>query len=193
MRPATSAAFGTEARIEDFGDDAGWPVDAARARCTAFPRAPHAGARQRPGGRRRSSGASPIPTTNCAPNTRCSAMLLRGILEQVGGEHATAPPARFDDAGWVGWRLAELLPLVDAATAVAAAGRRPARAAGRAARRCCPRAASKSARSARAHAQHRHFSGCWRGLAQFETVQRIAHRGMRGAVVDFGLPQCERR
>ena len=42
------------------------------------------------------------------------ATLLQQIIEQVGGEHAKAPHARFDDAAWVGWRLAELLPLEDA-------------------------------------------------------------------------------
>ena len=50
---------------------------------------------------------------SCGPSTRCSARCLQRILEQVGGEHAKAPPARFDDAAWVGWRLAELLPLGD--------------------------------------------------------------------------------
>jgi Lon protease-like protein len=38
-------------------------------------------------------------------------LVLERILEQVGGEHAKAPPARMDEASWVGWRLAELLPL----------------------------------------------------------------------------------
>jgi len=29
----------------------------------------------------------------------------------VGGDLAKAPPVRFDEAAWVGWRLAEWLPL----------------------------------------------------------------------------------
>jgi Lon protease-like protein len=41
------------------------------------------------------------------------AELLRRILEQAGGEHASPGPAQLDDAAWVGWRLAELLPLGD--------------------------------------------------------------------------------
>jgi Lon protease-like protein len=41
-------------------------------------------------------------------------MVLERILEQVGGEHAQAPASRFDDAAWICWRLAELLPLSDA-------------------------------------------------------------------------------
>jgi len=38
-------------------------------------------------------------------------ILLEHILEQAGGEHAAAGPAQMDQAAWVGWRLAELLPL----------------------------------------------------------------------------------
>jgi Lon protease-like protein len=41
------------------------------------------------------------------------AELLRRILEQAGGEHASPGPTQLDDAAWVGWRLAELLPLGD--------------------------------------------------------------------------------
>jgi Lon protease-like protein len=55
----------------------------------------------------------PDPDDELRPEHAVLGMLLRSILEQVGGEHAAAPPARFDDAGWVGWRLAELLPLSD--------------------------------------------------------------------------------
>jgi Lon protease-like protein len=40
--------------------------------------------------------------------------LLIGILDQVGGEYARAPSKCLDDAAWVGWRLAELLPISDA-------------------------------------------------------------------------------
>ena len=39
------------------------------------------------------------------------ASLLDKILEQAGGKHAKAPPRLFDSAPWVGYRLAELLPL----------------------------------------------------------------------------------
>lgn len=38
-------------------------------------------------------------------------VLLERILEQAGGEFAGAGPAQLDQAAWVGWRLAELLPL----------------------------------------------------------------------------------
>lgn len=39
------------------------------------------------------------------------ATILERLLEKTGGAHAKAPRAQFDDAGWVGFRLAELLPL----------------------------------------------------------------------------------
>ncbi len=37
--------------------------------------------------------------------------VLEHIIEQIGGEYTTAGPAQLDQAAWVGWRLAELLPL----------------------------------------------------------------------------------
>jgi len=39
------------------------------------------------------------------------ATILERLLEKAGGIHARAPREHFDDAGWVGLRLAELLPL----------------------------------------------------------------------------------
>ena len=39
------------------------------------------------------------------------AELLRRILLQVDAGHVDPDPVLFDDAAWVGWRLAELLPL----------------------------------------------------------------------------------
>ena len=109
----TSAAFGTEARIEDFGADAGGllTLQVRGARRFHVRRT-----------RVRDNGlvvaqvewCDPDPDDELRPEHAVLGMLLRGILEQVGGEHASAPPACFDDAGWVGWRLAELLPLEDA-------------------------------------------------------------------------------
>ena len=108
----TSAAFGTEARIEDFGADAGGllTLQVRGARRFHVRRT-----------RVRDNGlvvaqvewCDPDPDDELRPEHAVLGMLLRGILEQVGGEHASAPPVRFDDAGWVGWRLAELLPLDD--------------------------------------------------------------------------------
>ena len=39
------------------------------------------------------------------------ATILERLLEKTGGAHAKSPRANFDDASWVGLRLAELLPL----------------------------------------------------------------------------------
>jgi Uncharacterized protein, similar to the N-terminal domain of Lon protease len=107
---ATPAAFGTEARIEDFGSD-------ERGLLTLRVR----------GHRRfhvfrtrvRDSGlvigevewCDPDPDDELRPEHAVLGTLLQRILEQVGGEYAGAGPAQLDDAAWVGWRLAELLPL----------------------------------------------------------------------------------
>ena len=42
--------------------------------------------------------------------TRCAARCLQAIIEKVGAERFPAP-LRLDDAAWVGYRLAEVLPL----------------------------------------------------------------------------------
>ena len=39
------------------------------------------------------------------------ATLLERLASQMGGELATAPKSKFDDAAWVAYRLGELLPL----------------------------------------------------------------------------------
>ena len=108
--PATPAKYGTQARIEDFttGDDG---LLNLRIR----------------GGRRFRVDTTHVrdngllladvdwcefdPDDELRPEHATMGLILERILEQVGGEHAKAPTARFDDAAWVGWRLAELLPL----------------------------------------------------------------------------------
>lgn len=37
--------------------------------------------------------------------------LLQHIIEQAGSEYAPASPVQLDQAAWVGWQLAQLLPL----------------------------------------------------------------------------------
>ncbi len=49
---------------------------------------------------------TPVP-----PQFGVLATILRRLAEQVGGELGAADDAHFDDAGWVAWRLAEMLPL----------------------------------------------------------------------------------
>ena len=107
-----AAAFGTEALIEDFGTG----DDGLLTRRVRGARRFHA--RQL---RVRDNGlqvaevewADPDPVEPLRPEHGLLATLLRGVLEQVGGEHADALDARIDDAAWVGWRLVEMLPLQD--------------------------------------------------------------------------------
>lgn len=105
-----AAAVGTEAVIEDFGQAGGGPVT-LRVR----------------GGRRfrvertrvRDNGMQVAQVRWCAPDATepvraehgLLPVLLRAIVDQLGGDHARAGQSCFDDAAWVGWRLAELLPL----------------------------------------------------------------------------------
>jgi Lon protease-like protein len=50
----------------------------------------------------------PLPVP---PQSGVLATILRRMAEQVGGELGAASDALFDDAAWVAWRLAEMLPL----------------------------------------------------------------------------------
>lgn len=108
--PATSAAFGTEAVIEDFGSDEGGLLTlqvrgARRFRVQQV--------RVRDNGRQVANvswcGADPVQ--HVSPEHGLLTVLLQSLLDRYGGEHALAPSALLDDAGWVSWRLAELLPL----------------------------------------------------------------------------------
>jgi uncharacterized protein len=51
------------------------------------------------------------PELPLPPEYSLLAIILERLLEQVGGEHARAERRCFDDAAWVGFRLAELLPV----------------------------------------------------------------------------------
>lgn len=51
------------------------------------------------------------PSQPVRPEHGLLVVLLDRLLEQAGGPHANAPLPCFDQADWVGWRLAELLPL----------------------------------------------------------------------------------
>jgi Lon protease-like protein len=109
--PATPAAFGTEALIEDF-DTTSEGLLALRVR-----------------GRRRfhvlrtrvrDSGLvvadiawrdDDAVSSRLRPEHALLAELLRRILLQIASEHAEPAPMLFENAAWVGWRLADLLPL----------------------------------------------------------------------------------
>lgn len=110
---AAAAAYGTEAVIEDFdtGDDGLLTITVrGRRRFRADT------VRVRDNGLQVASveWLDPDVVEPLRPEHGLLAMLLRGLLEQVGGEYADVLDERADDAPWVGWRLAEMLPLTDA-------------------------------------------------------------------------------
>ena len=111
--PATPAAWGTEALIEDFDQGADGLL-ALRVR----------GARRFHVDRTRvrenglilaevdwlDDGDDAVPP-RLRPEHALLAELLVRILEQTDSDLNAIPKPRLEDAAWVGWRLAELLPL----------------------------------------------------------------------------------
>ncbi|HEU4813577.1 MAG TPA: LON peptidase substrate-binding domain-containing protein [Xanthomonadaceae bacterium] len=108
----TPAGVGTEALIEDFGSgrDGVLTLRVRGARRFDVSRT-----------RVRENGLvvgevewlPPDPDDELRPEHGLLGTLLMHILDKVGGEYARAPSTRLDDAAWVGWRLAELLPISD--------------------------------------------------------------------------------
>lgn len=111
--PATPAAFGTEALIEDFdtGDDGLLNLRVRGARRFHVQRT-----------RVRDNGLvvgevhwlDADPDDRLRPEHALLSTVLQHFLEQAGGEHDKASQACFDHAAWVGWRLAEAMSLDDA-------------------------------------------------------------------------------
>ena len=115
--PATPAAYGVEARIEDFGSDRNGLLTLQvrgqrRFRVTRT--------------RVRDNGLLVGEVQWCEepaamplrPQHATLATLLAELLDKVGGVHpdlghASANLRQLEDAAWVGWRLAELLPVSD--------------------------------------------------------------------------------
>ncbi|WCE04763.1 LON peptidase substrate-binding domain-containing protein [Pseudoxanthomonas sp. JBR18] len=111
--PAAPAAYGTEATIEDFGTGEDGLLN-LRLR----------------GGRRfhvqrtrvRDNGlvvgevdwCEPEPDDELRPEHGLLATVLEKIFEKAGATPPGMTPRDLDSAAWVGWRLAELLPLSDA-------------------------------------------------------------------------------
>jgi Lon protease-like protein len=108
--PAVPAAFGTLARITDFHTLSGGLLGI------------HAQGSERfhvQGTRVRSNGLV-HGTVHVLPDDpivglpiECTllATILERLLERIGGERAKVDRGRFDDASWIGFRLAEALPL----------------------------------------------------------------------------------
>jgi uncharacterized protein len=110
---AMPARFGTEARIEDFDRTEGGLL-ALRVRGTRRFHVASTSVRENGLIVGEVEWCDPDPDDELRPEHALLATVLQRILEQAGGEHAVAAPARFDDAAWVSWRLAELLPIDDA-------------------------------------------------------------------------------
>lgn len=112
-QPATPAMIGTEARIEDFGAT---PEGLLTISARGGRRFRVRGSDVRGNGLRVAEveWCEPDPDDELRPEHALLGSLLQQVIEQVGGEYAKAPPSRFDDAAWVSWRLAELLPLDNA-------------------------------------------------------------------------------
>lgn len=112
-RPATPAAFGTLARIVDFHtDDDGLLALQVRGECRFHVLQT----------RVRDNGlivaqieALPEPAAHqVEPEHGLLATLLERLIDRLGGPHAKAERGCFDDAAWVGYRLAEILPFSNA-------------------------------------------------------------------------------
>lgn len=109
--PAAPAAFGTEALIEDFDNT---PDGLLSLRVRGHRRFHVLRTRVRDTGLvvadiewREEDARAP----RLRPEHALLAELLRRMLEQIGAGQADPAPVLFEDAAWVGWRLAELLPL----------------------------------------------------------------------------------
>lgn len=108
--PATPAAYGVQVRIEDFdvGADGVLQLRLRGTRRFHVERT-----------RVRDNGlvvadvrwCDEDPDDELRPQHALLATVLGHIIEQAGEAYAPANPALLDQASWVGWRLAELLPL----------------------------------------------------------------------------------
>ncbi|ATS40119.1 MULTISPECIES: LON peptidase substrate-binding domain-containing protein [Xanthomonas] len=110
--PATPAAFGTEVRIEDF-DVGADGVLVLRLRGTRRFHVQRSRIRDNGLVVGQVSWCEPDSDDELRPEHSLLATVLERMLEQVGGEFATVGPGLLDQAAWVGWRLAELLPLTE--------------------------------------------------------------------------------
>ena len=110
--PATPAAFGSEALIEDFDTT---PDGLLSLRVRARRRFHVLRTRVRDSGLVAVDVAwcedEAVASPRLRPEHALLADVLRQILAQVGAGGSEPAPALFEDAAWVGWRLAELLPL----------------------------------------------------------------------------------
>lgn len=108
--PATPAAWGTEALVEDF-DQGPDGLLALRVRGARRFRVCHTRVRDNGLVVAGIEWQPDDPVVPLRPEHALLAEVLTGILEQAGTDPNAVPKARMADAAWIGWRLAELLPL----------------------------------------------------------------------------------
>lgn len=107
-----AAAYGTEARIEDFDLDEDGLLTLQVRGMRRF-RVRDVSIRDNGLQVARIDWCDEAAVMPLWPEHGLLSTLLQGIIDRFGGEYAKVDQARFDDAAWVGWRLAELLPLED--------------------------------------------------------------------------------
>ena len=110
--PATPAAWGTEAVIEDFDRDADGLL-ALQVRGARRFRVQQVRVRDNGLVVAGVEWQTEDPEVQPRPEHALLREVLAGILEQAGSDPYAVPKARMEDAAWIGWRLAELLPLDD--------------------------------------------------------------------------------
>lgn len=110
--PATPAAFGTRARIVDFYSQ---PDGLLGLQVAGGSRFHVRRTRVRDNGLivAQVENLQEPPPQPIAPEHGLLSMLLERLIERFGGDHAQAARSCYDDAAWVGYRLAEMLPFSD--------------------------------------------------------------------------------
>ncbi len=109
-RPAVPAAIGTEALIEDFDSD-GDGLLTLKVRGGRRFRAQRLRVRDNGLQVAEVQWFQPEGPKRVVPEHSALVTVLQHALDRTGGEHAGVSGARLEDAEWVSWRLAELLPL----------------------------------------------------------------------------------
>lgn len=111
--PAVPVAWGTEALIEDF-DQGPDGLLALRVRGGRRFRVRRTRVRDNGLVVAEAEWQPQDPAALLRPEHALLADVLAGILEQAGTDPNVVPKDSMSDASWVGWRLAELLPLSNA-------------------------------------------------------------------------------
>jgi Lon protease-like protein len=108
--PATPAAIGTLARIVDFSTTPDGLLG-IRAQGTQRFRLTRSRVRDNGAAHGEIETWPDEPRLEVPVEFHLLATILERLLEKAGGAHAKTPRENFDDASWVGFRLAEWLPL----------------------------------------------------------------------------------